>query len=154
MVLFILRKLILQTRMRSHPVALEVWYLLPYFMYANSKGSGETAQMCRLTLAFAARLCDKYHNLMSWLNFDAVWVNIKGIYSTVACKVHDYSFIALSCHYLCEAGDILWPVTSFNVLFIGVGTGGGGGGGHNNFEMHCGPPTCPRPPSTPPPPPQ
>ena len=42
MVLFVLRKLILQTRMRSHPVGLDVWFL-------------------------AGRLCDKYHNLMSWL---------------------------------------------------------------------------------------
>ena len=44
--------------------------LLPYCMYANSEGSGETAQ---LAWAFAGRicdmrrLCDKYHNLMSWL---------------------------------------------------------------------------------------
>ena len=41
--------------------------LLPYFMCANSKGSGETARMRRLAWAFAGRLCDKYHNLMSWL---------------------------------------------------------------------------------------
>ena len=41
--------------------------LLPYFMWANSEGSGETAQMRRLAWAFAGRLCDKYHNRMSWL---------------------------------------------------------------------------------------
>ena len=41
--------------------------LLPYFMCANSKGSGETARMRRLTKACAGRLCDKYHSLMSWL---------------------------------------------------------------------------------------
>ena len=41
--------------------------LLPYLMCANSEGSGETAQMRRLTWAFAGRPCDKYHNLMSWL---------------------------------------------------------------------------------------
>ena len=73
MVLFILRKLILQTRMRSHPVVLDVWFLvgplrsLPYFMCANSEGSGKTARMRRLAWAFAGRLCHKYHNLMSWL---------------------------------------------------------------------------------------
>ena len=39
--------------------------LLPYFMCANSEGSGETARMRRLDRAFAGRLCDKYHNLMS-----------------------------------------------------------------------------------------
>ena len=36
-------------------------------MCANSEGSGETARMRRLAWAFAGRLCDKYHNLMSWL---------------------------------------------------------------------------------------
>ena len=65
MVLFVL---ILQTRMGSHPVGLDVWFLVgPYLMCANSKGSGETAQMGRLAWAFAVRLCDKYHTLMSWL---------------------------------------------------------------------------------------
>ena len=38
-------------------------------MCANSEGSGETARMRRLAWAFAGRLCDKYHNLMSWLKF-------------------------------------------------------------------------------------
>ena len=41
--------------------------LLPCFMCANSEGSGETAQMRRLTWAFAGHLCVTYHNLMSWL---------------------------------------------------------------------------------------
>ena len=41
--------------------------LLPYFMCANSEGSGDTAQMRRLAWVFAGCLCDKYHNLMSWL---------------------------------------------------------------------------------------
>ena len=36
-------------------------------MCANSEGSGETARMRRLAWVFAGRLCDKYHNLMSWL---------------------------------------------------------------------------------------
>ena len=36
-------------------------------MCTNSEGSGETARMRRLAWAFAGRLCDKYHNLMSWL---------------------------------------------------------------------------------------
>ena len=41
--------------------------LFPYFTCANSEGSGEIAWMCRLARAFAGRLCDKYHDLMSWL---------------------------------------------------------------------------------------
>ena len=42
-----------------------LWLL--YLMYANSKGSGETLRMHRLAWAFVGRLCNKYHNLMSWL---------------------------------------------------------------------------------------
>ena len=38
-------------------------------MCGNSEGSGETGRMHRLAWAFAGRLCDKYQNLMSWLNF-------------------------------------------------------------------------------------
>ena len=80
MALFELRKLLLQTRMRSHPVGLDVWFLVGPFVYfhtscmrtakplARLRGcSGETARMRRLAWAFAGRLCDKYHNLMSWL---------------------------------------------------------------------------------------
>ena len=54
MVLFVLRKLILQTGMRSHHMGLDVccfgWTLrlLPYFMCVNSEDSGETVQMRRL----------------------------------------------------------------------------------------------------------
>ena len=43
---------------------------LQYFMRANSEGSGKTARMRRLAWAFAGRLADKYHNLMSWLIFN------------------------------------------------------------------------------------
>ena len=52
MALFILCKLILQTRMCSHPMGLDVWFfgrtlcLIPYFMCANSEGSGGTARAC------------------------------------------------------------------------------------------------------------
>ena len=34
--LFILRKLILQTRMRSHPVGLDVWFLIGPFVYFHT----------------------------------------------------------------------------------------------------------------------
>ena len=69
MALFVLRKLILQTHMCSHPVRLDVSILVGpfvYFMCANSEGSGETARMRRLPWFFAGRLCGKYHNLMRW----------------------------------------------------------------------------------------
>ena len=71
MVLFVLRKLIRQMGIRSHPVGLDVCFfcwtlrLFSYFMCANIEGSGVTARMRRLAWAVAGRLCDKYHNLMS-----------------------------------------------------------------------------------------
>ena len=51
---------------------LDVWFLVGPFDYfhtscANSEGFCETVRMRRLAWAFAGRLCDKYHNLMSWL---------------------------------------------------------------------------------------
>ena len=36
MLLFVLRKLILQTRMRSHPVGLDVWFLVGPFIYFHT----------------------------------------------------------------------------------------------------------------------
>ena len=36
-------------------------------MFANSEGSSVTARLRRPDQAFAGHLCDKYHNLMSWL---------------------------------------------------------------------------------------
>ena len=75
MTLFVLRKLILKNT-HAQPssgatvlclIFRQTLRLLPYFMCANSEGSGETARMRRLAWAFAGRLCDKNHNLMSWL---------------------------------------------------------------------------------------
>ena len=43
--------------------------LLPYFMCATSEGSSENARMRRIAWAFVGRLCDKYHNPMSWLKY-------------------------------------------------------------------------------------
>ena len=73
-------KLILQMRMRSHPVGLDVWFLVGYFVYFRTS-CVRTAKA--LAWAFAGRLCDKYHNLMSWLIYptnpwwysllDSVW---------------------------------------------------------------------------------
>ena len=48
MVLFVLRKLILQTRMRSHPMGLDVWFLVGPFVYFHT--------WCVLTAKALARL--------------------------------------------------------------------------------------------------
>ena len=70
MVLFVLRKLILQTHMRSLPVGLDVWFLVgPFICFRTSCGRTATAlaRLRSLARAFAGRLCDKYHILMGWL---------------------------------------------------------------------------------------
>ena len=79
MALFFLHKLILQSRMHSGARCLifgQILHLLPYFMCANSKGSGETVRMRRLAWAVAGHLCDKYHNLMSWIKCPFVTARI------------------------------------------------------------------------------
>ena len=61
--------------------------LLPYFMCANSEGSGATAWMRSLAWAFAVRLCDKYHNLISWLKCS--WLS--------SLEVHAHTIKTLPC---------------------------------------------------------
>ena len=39
-------------------------FLPSYFVYVSNEGSGESAHMRRLTLAFVARQCDVYQNLI------------------------------------------------------------------------------------------
>ena len=62
----------------QHYISMDLWLprhwtktikYINCFMCANSEGSGETAQMHRLAWTFTGRLCDKYHKLMSWLNY-------------------------------------------------------------------------------------
>ena len=92
MALFVPRKLILQMRMCSYPVGLDVWFFVGPFVYfhtscANSEGSGETARMRRLAWAFAGRLYDIYDSwlICSWYEKNAaclmhVWMNLLIIY--------------------------------------------------------------------------
>ena len=42
---------------------------LPTSLHANSEDSGETVRIRRLAWAIAGHLCDKHHNLMSWLKY-------------------------------------------------------------------------------------
>ena len=67
--------------------------LLPYLMCANSNGSEETVRMRRLAWAFAGRLYDKNHNLMSWLKRCRgwrFWCSAILLYELKTCK--------MSCH--------------------------------------------------------
>ena len=78
MVLFVLRKLILQTRMHSHPVGLHVWFLVGLFVYFHTscvRTEKTLSRMHRLAWAFPGHLCSKYHTLMSWLIWWWFWDN-------------------------------------------------------------------------------
>ena len=125
MALFVLRKLILQTCMHSHPVGLDVWFLIGPFVYfhtlcANSKGSGETAWMRRLAWAFAGRLCDKYHNIMSWLFKHAIVLNVTSKVLPYNCLKPTWESIERTSTYVCklkstakwigDAGSEQWPI--------------------------------------------
>ena len=79
MVLFVLHKLILQKCMCSHPVGLEVWFLVRLFAYFHTSRMWTGKALARLrglAWAFAGRLWDKYHNLMSGLIFSGVLVQM------------------------------------------------------------------------------
>ena len=65
MALIALCKLNLQTRMRSSPLGLHVWFLVRPFVCGHTLYVRTAKALARLAWAFAVRLCDKYHNLMS-----------------------------------------------------------------------------------------
>ena len=70
MALFVLHELILQSGMHSHPVGLDVWFLIGPFVYFHTscvRTAKALARLRRLAWAFAGCLCGKYHNLMRWL---------------------------------------------------------------------------------------
>ena len=67
MALIAFRKLNLQTPMHSNPLGLHVWFLVRPFVYFHTLCVRTVKALARLAWAFAVRLCDKYHNLMSWL---------------------------------------------------------------------------------------
>ena len=80
-------KLILQTRMRSHPVGLDIWFLVGPFVYFHTlcvRTVKALVRLCRLAWAFAGRLCDKYHNLMmmSWLK--SLYKNMYSTHTQIA----------------------------------------------------------------------
>ena len=56
-------------------------HLVPYIVWVNSEGSGETAWMCRLAWAFAIYVCYKYPFHMSWLK---IFILITVIYYTLS----------------------------------------------------------------------
>ena len=74
--------------------------LLPYFMCANTEGSGETARMRRLAVAFACRLYGKYNNLMSWLI--SRLAAFLALYTLYTIQVRFISFVPIDWLYIIE----------------------------------------------------
>ena len=98
MALIDLRKLNLQTRMRSNPLGLHVWYLVRPFFYFHTScvrtaKALASARMRSLAWAFAVRLCDNYHNLWAGSN---IFTCRQGFF----CDFHQcwkiWSYISLS----------------------------------------------------------
>ena len=112
MALFVLYKHLLQTRMRSYQVGLDVWFLagpfrlLPYLMCANGEGSGETPRMRRLAWAFFGRLCDKYHNLMSWLIYPLYFTDMY-MHLSVQCIVNETLKILYKIYYIDSLNEFI-----------------------------------------------
>ena len=102
--------------------SLVAYVILPYFMCANSEGSGETARMRRLAWVFAGRLhvCDKYHDLMSWLNF-AFWFTLPFVRlnSEEDCDLWFWHSLGIFSLFSCNAPltriHMLWCFPRFNV---------------------------------------
>ena len=67
-------------------------------MCANSEGSGKTVRMRRLAWAFAGRLYDKYHNLMSWLSLQMI-----------VCMLNKTNIVSVSIHNF-EKNTIFWNI--------------------------------------------
>ena len=94
--------------------------LFPYFMCANSEGSGEIARVRKLAWAFAGCQCDKYHNLMSGSNYleitSAVAVPCGG---RKQLPVHDCRFVVCLFVYLFYISCMFFRYTGkFNIPYV------------------------------------
>ena len=89
--------------------------LIPYFIYTNGEGSGETARMPRLAWAFTGRLYDKYQNLMSGLIFSLARHIVFQDESLTLCLVIMFFHGIFFC-YLCSS--LIKPLKLFFYLFL------------------------------------
>ena len=75
------------------------FHLCTYFVFASSKGSDETAHLCRLVRVFAAPICDKYQNHMNKLK----------------CVIAQFIFI---CHIFTQISEIGHSTLYAREIFI------------------------------------
>ena len=73
-------------------------------MRANSESSGGTAWMRRLAWAFAGCICDKYHNVMSWLHS---WPISTKEWCRTRCQPDSYMYL-LTAFVLNNWAFVLW----------------------------------------------
>ena len=87
MALIALRKLSLQTRMRSKPLGLHILFLVRPFIYFHTLCVRTAKDMRSLTRAFAVCLCDKYH--ISWAgSFQLLHLVDNVFYVSLKSKLH------------------------------------------------------------------
>ena len=123
MALFVLHKLILQTCMRSHPVQLDIWFLVRLFVYFHTlcvqtvkalvrlrgcAGSPEpslVAYVISTIISWAGSYCFWYwHRLIADLYAEEIWMSWKGyvLLFTINISGTSISFFA------CLVSDIDW----------------------------------------------
>ena len=66
MALFVLHKLILQTRMRNHPVGLDVWFLAGPFVYFNTSCVRTVKALARLRECAGSPELSLVAHVISW----------------------------------------------------------------------------------------
>ena len=81
-------------------------------MSANSEGSDESVQVCMLTWAIAVHLCDKYHNLMSWLIYILTWADMSR--ARLKTTTEREGMI----RRFCQLANRQWPYLIFPALIL------------------------------------
>ena len=129
MALFILRKLILQTRMRNHPVGLDVWFLVgPYIYFHTSCVQTTKALVRRCGCAgspepslVAGRLCDKYHIFFHFFSnpfYHTLLVPVPGLSSSSSSRNSRFGYgIGKPSNTLEYTKIIIFTKNNFFILF-------------------------------------
>ena len=107
MALFVLRKLILQMRMCSHPVGLDVWFLVGPFVYFHSSCVRTVKALARLHGCAGSSepllVTNVISTIISWDgSFLGVW-NFSALYDNYHSPVQSLCLVApVSCVFFCS----------------------------------------------------
>ena len=124
MVLFVLRKFILQTRMRSHPVWLDVWFLIGPFVYFNTlcvriakalarlRGWAGSPEPSLVADAISTKISWAGSFFRSWLFFNLLWLSW-----AILCyfNMHTLHFFShcLACYGIRHIGLVLFRTSAY-----------------------------------------